>query len=322
MPDGGALEPRVLNAGNRGPFTLDGTRSYLIGHEQVVVIDPGPDVEDHVRALSLALKDVPQVRILLTHGHGDHSGGAAALAQRLGSPVHGPASTPFSPLIEGTPIPTDAGHLIPIATPGHTRDHLAFFWPAAGALFVGDLLLGRGKHDVARRVPWLCLRLPSLPGPGASAGPPHHLSGTRGALEETCQRTAEIPRSQGEAPPDAGLYQGRCTRCIAGRVGPDCLWPGASAPPGECGTFEYPGHAPPSRYSGDSHLNQASSGGGGSGPAINILPEGPTRVSGLLAARIVWYPHPSGAVSPGGCGAFPDPCSSLGPIGPRTLPLS
>lgn len=145
VSDGGPLEPRVLKAGNRGPFTLDGTRSFLIGIKKVAVIDPGPDVEDHVRALSSALEDVPQIRILLTHGHGDHSGGAPALAEKLGASIQGPPSTPFSPLLEGEPIPTDQGEILPISTPGHTRDHLAFFWPEAGALFVGDLLLGRGN---------------------------------------------------------------------------------------------------------------------------------------------------------------------------------
>ena len=140
-----SLEPSFLKAGNRGPFTLDGTRSFLVGRKQVVVIDPGPDVEEHVRALSSALKDSAEVRILLTHGHGDHAGGAAALAEILGAQVYGPPSTGFSPLAEGKPIPTDEGELTPLSTPGHTRDHLSFFWSRANALFVGDLLLGRGN---------------------------------------------------------------------------------------------------------------------------------------------------------------------------------
>ena len=146
MPTGASsLEPRLLKAGNRGPFTLDGTRSFLVGQKQAVVIDPGPDVEEHVRALLSALRGATEVRILLTHGHGDHAGGAAALAKALGAPVYGPASTHFSPLSEGDSIPTDAGELTPLCTPGHTRDHMVFFWPRANILFAGDLLLGRGN---------------------------------------------------------------------------------------------------------------------------------------------------------------------------------
>ena len=75
-----SLEPRILKAGNRGPFTLDGSRSYLIGRQIAVVIDPGPDVEEHVRALVVVLEEAREVRILLTHHHGDHAGGAAKLA--------------------------------------------------------------------------------------------------------------------------------------------------------------------------------------------------------------------------------------------------
>lgn len=123
---------------------MDGTRSFLIGEKRAVVIDPGPDVEEHVRALVSALEGASQVSILLTHHHGDHCGGAWGLSEALGATVYGPPSTGFRPLPEGEPIPTDVGDLIPLATPGHTRDHLAFFWPRAGALFVGDLLLGRG----------------------------------------------------------------------------------------------------------------------------------------------------------------------------------
>jgi glyoxylase-like metal-dependent hydrolase (beta-lactamase superfamily II) len=140
----GIAEPRVVKAGNRGPFTLDGTRSFLIGRKRAVVIDPGPNEEEHVRALSHALAAATDVRILLTHGHGDHAGGAALLARALDAPVFGPPSAGFLPLIEGDAIPTDAGDLVALSTPGHTRDHLAFSWLRARALFAGDLILGRG----------------------------------------------------------------------------------------------------------------------------------------------------------------------------------
>lgn len=142
MPDLPA--PRVVNARNRGPFTLDGTRSFLVGRTQVAVIDPGPDVESHVRALVRSVRGSRQVHILLTHGHGDHAGGARRLAGALEAPVCGPPSAGFAPVAEGDVFSTDAGVLRAVATPGHTRDHLAFHWPAGKAVFVGDLLLGRG----------------------------------------------------------------------------------------------------------------------------------------------------------------------------------
>jgi glyoxylase-like metal-dependent hydrolase (beta-lactamase superfamily II) len=138
------LEPRILKAGNRGPFTLDGSRSYLIGRKLAVVIDPGPDVEEHVRALVVALEDAEEVRIVLTHHHGDHAGGARKLSEALAAPVLGPPSAGFQPLSEGDSLPTDEGDLEVLSVPGHTRDHIAFFWPQGRAMFVGDLLLGRG----------------------------------------------------------------------------------------------------------------------------------------------------------------------------------
>lgn len=137
--------PRVVKAGNRGPFTLDGTRSYLIGGGIAAVIDPGPDVEDHVRALAVALGSASEVRILLTHHHGDHAGGAPRLAQALKATILGPPSAGRGGLQEGDVIHTDEGKIVALSTPGHSRDHLSFFWPRGGALFVGDLLLGRGS---------------------------------------------------------------------------------------------------------------------------------------------------------------------------------
>lgn len=137
-------EPRVVKAGNRGPFTLDGTRSFLVGRKRAVVIDPGPNEEEHVRALSHALAGAVEIRILLTHGHGDHAGGAGPLARAFDAPVLGPPSAGFLPLDEGDKIHTDEGDLVALSTPGHTSDHLAFFWPRVKALFAGDVILGRG----------------------------------------------------------------------------------------------------------------------------------------------------------------------------------
>ncbi len=153
-------EPRMVRAGNRSPFTLDGTRTFLIGVDEVAVVDPGPDEEDHVRALLRAAGGAGRVRILLTHGHGDHAGAAAALARALEATVLGPPSVAerppggpppvpaeegrFEVLEEGDTVATDEGNLAVVEVPGHTRDHLAFHHHRAGALFVGDLVLGRG----------------------------------------------------------------------------------------------------------------------------------------------------------------------------------
>jgi hydroxyacylglutathione hydrolase len=139
-------DPPYITAGNAGPFTLDGTRTYRVGSRRIVLVDPGPDAVDHVRALASWVADAEEVGILLTHGHQDHAGGAPALAEILGSPILGPGTVPAvdHPLSDGDAVETDAGSLVAVHTPGHTEDHLSYRWEASDALFVGDLFLGQG----------------------------------------------------------------------------------------------------------------------------------------------------------------------------------
>lgn len=138
--------PPFLNAGNAGPFTLDGTRTYRIGRRSTVVLDPGPDAVDHVRALVAWVADAAEVRVVVTHGHRDHAGGARRLAEALGVAVMGPAGVDVveTPLSDGDAVRTDAGALRAVRTPGHAEHHLCFHWPEREAVFVGDLMLGRG----------------------------------------------------------------------------------------------------------------------------------------------------------------------------------
>ncbi|HSG07920.1 MAG TPA: MBL fold metallo-hydrolase [Longimicrobiales bacterium] len=140
------MPPPFLNAGNAGPFTLDGTRTYRVGRGNAVLVDPGPDVERHVRALVGWVADAEQVRILLTHGHGDHAGSAGRLAGELGCPVLGPrgVSGVDLDLEDGATVETDEGVLVAVSTPGHAAQHLCYHWPESRALFAGDLLLGKG----------------------------------------------------------------------------------------------------------------------------------------------------------------------------------
>jgi glyoxylase-like metal-dependent hydrolase (beta-lactamase superfamily II) len=140
---------RSIRAENPGPFTLDGTRTWILGTHQVAVVDPGPDVHDHVRAVVRSVGEADEVVIVLTHGHPDHSGGVDALVAALpgGLPfrVVGAGHADADPLEGGEHVPTDAGDLVCIPTPGHTRDHLSFHHPGARTLFAGDLVLGAGE---------------------------------------------------------------------------------------------------------------------------------------------------------------------------------
>jgi len=139
---------RFVRADNPGPFTLDGTRTWLLGSRHMVVVDPGPDVELHIRALVHALEGAERVDLLLTHAHADHAGGAPALARllrhRTRVRVLG-AAPGAEPLREGDRLATDAGDLEVLQTPGHADPHLAFLHSTTGTLFCGDLLLGEGN---------------------------------------------------------------------------------------------------------------------------------------------------------------------------------
>ena len=137
---------------NPGPMTLDGTNTWIIaepGSSSVVVIDPGPDDEDHLqRVLNEAVTGDRRVaRILLTHGHLDHSGGAARFAELTGAPVQ--AADPAHRLgaegfADGDVIMAAGCELRVVPTPGHSPDSVSLLLPADGALLTGDTVLGRG----------------------------------------------------------------------------------------------------------------------------------------------------------------------------------
>jgi len=112
----------------------------------VAIIDPGPDVEGHVRAVATSVSDAERVAIIVTHGHADHAESAPRLAGELDCEVFGPPGVEevTVTLDDGESVETDEGALIAVATPGHARRHLCLHWPLRSAVFAGDLLLGRG----------------------------------------------------------------------------------------------------------------------------------------------------------------------------------
>lgn len=135
----GLVSIRSVLAPNASPLTLDGTRTYLIGEARVAVIDPGPADTRHFDAVAEEVGGGIVVSVVVTHLHPDHAEGAAELADRFGAPVRTFAA---GTLAAGDRIETDTGELVVIPTPGHTPDHIALHLPTAGAVFVGDLMLG------------------------------------------------------------------------------------------------------------------------------------------------------------------------------------
>src|SRR5687768_8517480 len=77
----------MVHAGNASPLTLDGTRTYIAGQHNLVIIDPGPALDAHMDAVALQVGDGVVAAILITHAHPDHSDAAEPLARRLRAPV-------------------------------------------------------------------------------------------------------------------------------------------------------------------------------------------------------------------------------------------
>jgi glyoxylase-like metal-dependent hydrolase (beta-lactamase superfamily II) len=148
------MKPRAILAPNASPMTMAGTITYLVGAEHVAILDPGSADPAHLAAVAAAVGDADSATILLTHDHPDHATGARELAELLGARTGAAAARPGArlaapvrtladgTLADGDVVPTDHGDLVVVATPGHCPDHAAFHWPAAAAVFCGDLMMG------------------------------------------------------------------------------------------------------------------------------------------------------------------------------------
>lgn len=139
-----------VTAPNASLMTGPGTNSYIIGHAQCCVLDPGPDLAQHVEALVAAAPGAIR-RIVLTHTHPDHSPAASRLkaatgASIFGSPAPADGRQDYKTRIDqavrdGDVIGTEAERLLAIATPGHASNHLCYLHPPTGVLFSGDHIL-------------------------------------------------------------------------------------------------------------------------------------------------------------------------------------
>lgn len=159
---------RRIIARNPGPFTFRGTGTYVIGEGQVAVIDPGPDLPEHIEALLMDLAGEEVTHILVTHTHRDHSPAAAAVKEATGAPTYGfgPHAggrrgeagveeggdwdfTPDIVIKDGDDIAGRGWRFEAVHTPGHTSNHLCFALPGRGILFSGDHVMGWSTSVIA-----------------------------------------------------------------------------------------------------------------------------------------------------------------------------
>lgn len=154
-----------VTAPNASAYTFTGTNTFLLGHNRLALVDPGPVDVDHEAALLAAIGGRQLTAILLTHTHRDHSASARRLGDRLGAPIWfgGPHRlsrplrlfernpirrscdwdlVPDRTLIDGETIPAGDLEVFVHATPGHCANHLAFGLVGTDSLLSGDHVMG------------------------------------------------------------------------------------------------------------------------------------------------------------------------------------
>jgi glyoxylase-like metal-dependent hydrolase (beta-lactamase superfamily II) len=159
---------RRIVAKNPSPFTFKGTGTYVVGTGEVAVIDPGPDLYEHVAALLAGLAGEHVSHILVTHTHRDHSPAAKALQAATGAGTFGFGPhmgghrgeagveeggdwdfVPDVALRDGDNVAGAGWRFEAVHTPGHTSNHLCFALAERGILFSGDHVMGWSTSVIA-----------------------------------------------------------------------------------------------------------------------------------------------------------------------------
>lgn len=141
---------RRLVAPNPGPMTGAGTNTYLLGDKEVAVLDPGPDIPQHIDAILAAGGD--RIRwIVCTHTHPDHSPAWRAVAKATGAQLIGAIAedemfqdTTFQPETQvqhNDVLATAEFTLRAVHTPGHVSNHFCFFLEEEKMMFAGDHIM-------------------------------------------------------------------------------------------------------------------------------------------------------------------------------------
>ena len=140
-----------ITAPNGGVFTGQGTNTYLIGQEDITLVDPGPNIKEHIQAI--LKKGAGKIkRILVTHTHTDHSPAALPISKELDIPMFGrlvdresewedETFIPDTVLSHGDVIATKEYSLETIHTPGHASNHLCFYLEKHKCLLTGDHIM-------------------------------------------------------------------------------------------------------------------------------------------------------------------------------------
>ena len=163
-------------ADNPGPMTYKGTCTYLLGHDSIAIIDPGPNSSEHLKLILKKLNGRKVSNIILTHSHLDHSGLAKKLSYVTNAPIflfgsnNNYRSSTMRKLFKSAELPTYKNFfrgaelkflrdgeqlkgndwtLEVVYTPGHFYDHICLSWIEQTVLFSGDHVMGWSSTLIA-----------------------------------------------------------------------------------------------------------------------------------------------------------------------------
>jgi glyoxylase-like metal-dependent hydrolase (beta-lactamase superfamily II) len=139
-----------ITAPNPSVMTGPGTNSYIVGDRELVLVDPGPEIESHISLLTDAVRG-RIAWIVCTHTHLDHSPAARHIKAATGAKIAGRATaqdgrqdstfTPDRVLEDGDEISVAGVTLRALHTPGHASNHLCYLFEQQQLLFTGDHIM-------------------------------------------------------------------------------------------------------------------------------------------------------------------------------------
>ena len=139
-----------ITAPNPSVMTGPGTNSYIVGERELVLVDPGPEIESHISLLTDAVRG-RIAWIVCTHTHLDHSPAARHIKAATGAKIAGRATaqdgrqdSTFAPdrvLEDGDEISVAGVSLRALHTPGHASNHLCYLFEQQQLLFTGDHIM-------------------------------------------------------------------------------------------------------------------------------------------------------------------------------------
>ena len=151
---------RRIMAPNPSLFTYKGTGTYVVGRGNVAVIDPGPNLAQHISAITESLRHETISHIVVTHTHSDHSSAAMPLKEICGAPIYGRTLHEYSDdeeqfeeeydrkfrtsveVSDGDVIEGEGWTLQCVHTPGHMSNHICYRLRQERSLFCGDHVMG------------------------------------------------------------------------------------------------------------------------------------------------------------------------------------